>query len=191
MPVSKKKTTVIKNVNKNKNNINIHIHAKKKTVAKKSKKSSPSIPQHAIISPVFNVSVPIPSQYASMPSYIYGDKERPPVREPVKKPVEAENLRFSAPFPSTGGGRGAAPPAFLDANALNTPGNLLQRPIGNIPVDMNTQTDFPTVDNTVDESEIERLRKLDQKRVDNNERRRQKRKTEKSIYDPDYKFDDL
>ena len=134
---------------------------KKKTVAKKRSKSSPHIPN--IISPVFNVSVPIPSQYASMPSYIYGDKERPPVREPVKKPVEA----------------------FLDANALNTPGNLLQRPIGNIPVDMNTQTDFPTVDNTVDESEIERLRKLDQKRVEHNEKRRQKRKTEKSIYDPD------
>ena len=67
MPVSKKKTTVIKNVNKNKNNINITIHAKKKTVAKKRSKSSPHIPN--IISPVFNVSVPIPSQYASMPSY--------------------------------------------------------------------------------------------------------------------------
>ena len=70
---------------------------------------------------------------------------------------------------------------FQEVNPLNTVGFT----------QMETQTDPVESSPTVDEIEIDRLRKLDQKRVDNNERRRQKRKTEKSIHDPDYKFDDL
>ena len=70
---------------------------------------------------------------------------------------------------------------FQESTPLNTVGFT----------QMETQTDPVESSPTVDEIEIERLRKLDQKRVDNNERRRQKRKTEKSIFDPDYKFDDL
>ena len=70
---------------------------------------------------------------------------------------------------------------FEKVNPLNTVGFT----------QMETQTDPVESSPTVDEIEIDRLRKLDQKRVDNNERRRQKRKTEKSIHDPDYKFDDL
>ena len=53
-------------------------------------------------------------------------------------------------------------------------------PVRPIPVEMSTQTDYNP---TFNEIELERLRKLDEKRKENNEKRRERRKAEKETMD--------
>jgi hypothetical protein len=106
------KKLVIKNKNVNKNNIKITINPKK---AKKARNSAPrkkkDSPNHNII----NVTVPQFPQYNNPSNYIYPIPDRTPVK------VEVER-------------------SFTDANKLNEVGTLIKKPVGNIPVE--TQTDL-------------------------------------------------
>jgi hypothetical protein len=125
-------------------NKNVNKNNIKITINPKKKKGRKSAPIKKGTSSIPNIiNVTLPQIHPS--NYHYPMLDKPPVKVSPEK-------------------------TFTDANKLNEVGTLVRPLVGNIPVEIETQTDLDGL--TID-SELNRLRDLDYKKMRENERRRE------------------